>query len=284
MSDNSSVHSLQNTTGTKLALTYTPAKGQHLGPVILAHGTFSNHRSLRRLAEYLSKNGYDCWLLDFQGHGHSDPPASDPNFESMCLEDAQAALDYVRPRYPSTPVIWVGHSGGGLGILTLLCRQPETANHLKAVVTIGSQATHAAKAWKNRLIIQLSRVLTKMLRQAPGHWFKLGPEPEFGPVMAQWYHWNLNGQWLGHDGFDYVPALAHIHTPTLMLSGSGDTFIAPPEGCLHLFNSLCSKNKKYVECGLHSGFSEDYNHARLVSSRNASQEIWPIVSHWLSEQ
>ncbi len=285
------VHPVINSAGTTLALTQlvnNSDAGQHnpngrLNPVLLAHGTFSNHRSVQRLATYLASQGFDCWMLDFQGHGKSDKPKQQPNFDGMCIDDAAASLDYLKTLYPAESIIWIGHSGGGLAALTLLCRKPEYADVVRALVTIGSQATHAAKRFKYRLIIQASRFITGVLRMAPGKYFKLGPENEFGPVMMQWYRWNLSGRWLSDDGFDYLNALPSITVPTLMLSGTGDVFIAPPEGCLALYERIGSSVKQYRECGEHTGFAEDYDHTRLVSSRNASREIWPLISDWLTQ-
>ena len=202
----------------------------------------------------------------------------------MCVEDAAAALDHLKTLYPSQAIIWIGHSAGGLAVLTLLCRQPQYKASIKAIVTLASQATHAATLSKNRILIQLSRVITQLVGFAPGKVFKLGPENEFGPVMAQWYRWSLTEQWLGDDGFNYMDALSTITIPTLMLSGSDDKFIAPPAGCRALFDQLGSPDKHYQECGLQTGFSEDYNHPRLVSSRSASREIWPLIVNWLAER
>ena len=290
----SSAHFIVNDSGTRLALTHLPAKTsrsksstaieqlRNQSPVLLSHGTFSNHRSVQGLAQYLSDNGYDCWILDFQGHGSSDKPKKEPSFESMCIEDAAAALDHLKMLYPTETVIWVGHSAGGLAVLTLLCRRPVYKASIKAIVTLASQTTHAAILRKNRIIIHLSKVITWLIRFAPGKYFKLGPENEFGSVMAQWYRWSLTQQWLGDDGFNYMDALATISTPTLMLSGSADYFIAPPEGCRTLFDRLGSIDKQYQECGIHAGFSEDYNHPRIAASRRASREIWPLINDWLA--
>ncbi|MBX2838912.1 MAG: alpha/beta hydrolase [Gammaproteobacteria bacterium] len=291
MSKDGNVHFIKNGSETQLALSYfpsqtpSPATGTkgHRGPIILSHGTFSNHRSMRGLSQHLSDIGYECWVLDFQGHGYSDKPTIAPNFEQMCIEDAAASINFLKKRYPLEKLIWIGHSGGGLAALMLLARKPEYAATLKAIVTVASQTTKAATSSRNRLIIRLSRLVTRMLGLAPGKFFKLGPENEFGPVMAQWYEWSLTGNWLAEDEFDYLNALPANTTPTLMLSGSGDMFIAPPEGCRALFDKIGSANKKYTECGLSTGFLENYSHSRIISSRNAAKEIWPLISAWLAK-
>lgn len=286
-SDRFEVHSVYNQSGTRLALTSIPARDRLNGsltaavPVMLAHGTFSNHRSCQGLALYLAQAGFDCWLLDFQGHGGSEKPGIAPTFESMCLEDTAAVLDYLRTRYPNQAVHWVGHSGGGLSILMYLCRHPEHQESIASVVTLASQATHAAVAHKNRYAIIASALITRALGVAPGRWLKIGPENEFASVMLQWYRWSLIGRWLGTDGFDYEDALEHVKCPLLALAGTADTFIAPMEGCEHLFNCYGSADKEFKLCGLATGYKEDYTHARLISSSSAAREVWPMVSAWL---
>ena len=295
----SSVHHVRNASGTRLGLTHYPGKpvsanaargstvadGQHAerSVVILAHGTFSNHRSCRGLAGYLAKNGFDCWMLDFQGHGVSERPVRDPSFESMCLEDADAAISFVLNRYPTQQIHWVGHSGGGLAILMYLARNPHQQASIRSVVTLASQATHAAVSRRNRLAIVAASLVTRVLGFAPGRWFGIGPEHEFGPVMAQWYEWSLLGRWLGSDGFDYEEALATLSRPLLCLAAEADTFIAPQSGCFRIFEQYQSDTKAFQVCGLSTGFLENYSHARLISSSSAAKEIWPQVLRWLGK-
>lgn len=287
-----------NSSGTRLALWHFPATStKAFGPVdsgfsasktgapssvpvILAHGTFSNHRACRGIAQYLSKRGYDCWILDFQGHGSSEKPVAEPDFESMCLEDVTAVLRFMEDRgFPS--VYWIGHSGGGLAALMYLARNTDRQDRILKLITLGSQATHAARRTKNRALIWISKHITRLLGVAPGRYLKIGPENEFARVMLQWYEWSLSASWRGSDGFDYEQALSSIEVPILSFSGAGDTFIAPTDGCRHLFDSYGASEKTFYYCATSTGFSENYTHARLVSSSSAAREIWPKIADWL---
>jgi len=294
-------HYVVNEAGTRLALTYLPAfksestvsiscklsdeqvesQQSSAYPVLLTHGTFSNHRSCRGLAQYLSKRGFDCWILDMQGHGFSDKPTVQPTFESMCLQDTGAALDFLQKQYPDTQVHWVGHSGGGLAILMYLARHPDQQNRLGKIVTLASQATHAGKKPLNRVAIKLSAIITKLLKVAPGRWLKIGPENEFASVMLQWYQWSLEEKWLGHNGLDYEAALEQVQRPLLSIAAGGDTFIAPVEGCRHLYKCYGGEQKEFHFCAKSSGYKEDYTHSRIISSSSAAKEVWPMVSDWL---
>ncbi len=249
--------------------------------MLLTHGTFSNHRSCRGLAQHLNKRGFDCWLLDNQGHGLSEPPLQAPDFEQMYLDDASAAVDFLKQRYNHQKLAWVGHSGGGLGALMYLAREPDRQATFSSIVTLASQATDAAVRPLNRSLIRLAQVTTRVLGYAPGHRLRLGPEAEFGAVMQQWYDWSLSGRWLGRDGFDYEASLPRVSVPTMMMAGSADRFIAPVSGCVRLFNQLGAEQSSFVRCGLDGGFSEDYSHARIISSRAAATDIWPLITSWL---
>ncbi|MFK7857110.1 MAG: alpha/beta fold hydrolase [Granulosicoccus sp.] len=291
------VYHISNKSGTRLALTRLPCKIDSIKstnsivkrnstligavPVVLAHGTFSNHRSCKGLALYLSQRGFDCWLLDFQGHGHSAKPVGSPTFESMCLEDTAAVLEFIGIRYPGQQMHWIGHSGGGLSILMYLCRNLNQQKSIASIVTLASQATHAAVVKKHRYAIKVSKLITQALGFAPGRWFKIGPENEFANVMLQWYRWSLQGKWLGEDSFDYENGMRSLTCPLLALAGGGDHFIAPADGCKHIFNRAGSNHKKFELCGLTTGYKENYSHARLISSSSASSEVWPLVSDWL---
>ena len=271
---------IRNRQGTRLGLQCYPVAGERTAVAILAHGTFSNHRSCRGLARHLAAHGVESWILDFQGHGVSDRPSSEPDFETMCLDDAGAALDFIDRVRPGMPVCWVGHSGGGLAILMLLARHRAYRERVSRIVTLASQATDAAIASRNRLAIRAASGATRVLAFAPGKLFKLGPENEFGRVMRQWYGWSLSGRWSGTDGFDYEQGLSELTAPCLMLAASADTFIAPVSGCRRLFESYGSPDKRFQLCGVDTGFIENYSHARLISSRSAARDVWPLVADW----
>ncbi|OED42279.1 hypothetical protein AB833_06390 [Chromatiales bacterium (ex Bugula neritina AB1)] len=248
---------------------------------MLAHGTFSNHRSCRGLARHLSRCGFNCWLLDFQGHGISETPRIEPDFESMCLADTAAAIDYVAADSTDGKTWWIGHSGGGLAILMYLARDPHRQSRLHGLITLASQATEAAAPLSNRVAIRMASLVTSVLRVAPGRLLKLGPENEFAAVMQQWYRWSLSGRWEGSDGFNYLEALKGVTVPSFSLAAAADNFIAPPAGCEKIHRCLGAVDKTYRLCGLHAGDREDYSHARIVSSRNASVDIWPRIAEWL---
>ncbi len=247
---------------------------------MLNHGTFSNYRSVRGIAGFLSERGYHCWILDCQGHGYSDKPSVVPDFEGMYLDDAAAALEYVSER-SIKPVWWVGHSGGGLAILMLLTRKPDLQKKLAGLVTVASQTTDAGQGLLKRMCWLGAILLTKVIGFTPGRLVRIGPENEFGQVMLQWFRWSLRGKWVGADQFDYLEHLQAITIPALTIAAGGDHVIAPASGCEKIHQALGSSQKQYTLASTANGFLENYNHARVISSRNASKDVWPLVSDWI---
>jgi hypothetical protein len=47
--------------------------------------------------------------------------------------------------------------------------------------------------------------------------------------------------------------------------------------------SFGSASKRYVLCSQAQGFLEDYSHERLLLSKNAKNEIWPLLENWLHQ-
>lgn len=249
-------------------------------PVILAHGTFSNHRSCIGLANFLAKKGYSCWIFDWRGHGKSDRPRTPHTFDDIAMLDVPAVIDAVTSR-SSDRVFWLGHSGGGLILLMWMARFPHlAAHHIKGLIMLASQATGAAISMRNRALISAIDWLLRWRTSAPGHWLHIGPEPESASLIRQWCRWNLTRSFSSQDGFDYEKAISQAHLPVLAFAGAGDRFVAPPCAC-HAFASKCGTDVEFHFCSKQQGFREDYTHNQLILSRNASVEIWPLVSRWL---
>ena len=53
------------------------------------------------------------------------------------------------------------------------------------------------------------------------------------------------------------------------------------DGCRQLFAALGTSDKTLLIGGRSHGFSEDYDHARIIASRGARQEVWPKILAWL---
>ena len=253
-------------------------------PILLTHGTLSNANVCTRLAAHLAARGFDCWILEWRGHGDSAAGTAHPDFQYLADVDVAAGLSAVRRATGKSQVFLVGHSGGGLVFLMHLARHPEARRAVRGVVTIASQATEAGTTWRDRVKIAGFALVTNVMGHLPGPLLRLGPEKEWRGVMNQWFRWNLTGRWLARDGFDYAAALGKLDVPLLCMAGAGDHFIAPVRGCRRLYETVGTSDKKFLVCGTAAGFAEDYDHTRIIASRGAGQEIWPLIEDWVRKR
>jgi predicted alpha/beta hydrolase len=250
-------------------------------PVVLSHGTFSNRRSCMGLAAFLAKQGYECWVSEWRGHGASSCPDRPHSFDDVAMLDVPAIVGAVTSLSGREDIFWVGHSGGGLILLMWMARFPHlAARHIKGMVMLASQATGAAASRRRRAVILAIDCLLRWRKTAPGHWLGIGPEAESALLMRQWCRWNLMRSFCGLDGFNYETGVSGLNLPVLALAGAGDHFIAPASDCEALA-SRCGTDVEFYICGKRQGFREDYTHNRLIASRNAGIEVWPLISNWL---
>jgi len=269
--------------GVRLALTRV---GNGRGaPVVLTHGTFSNHRCCMALAEYLARRGLACWVFDWRGHGRSAKAPTPYTFDTVAREDVEAVVAALGTKSGGQPIYWVGHSGGGLIAAMWMARNPaRAAREFGGLVLLASQATAAALTWRNRARVRAMAAWIACGGRLPSWLLRVGPEGEEPRLMRQWCRWGLARTFDGEDGFDYLGALGAVEVPLLALAGSGDAFIAPEQGCATLANAFGGVDRTYRLCGRDRGFSEDYTHERLIVSRNAARETWPLIGRWLAER
>ncbi|WP_287879498.1 alpha/beta fold hydrolase [Aquitalea sp.] len=246
----------------------------------MTHGTFSDKRICLGLAHYLAGLGAICWVMEWRGHG-SSPPALEPfDFETIACCDIPAVLNYLQQQEKVSRLHAVTHSGGGLALLMCLLRQPQWQLLLGKLVLFACQACHAAPSLSRRLLLRLARQLSACLGRVPGKRLGIGVQDEPFYLMSQWFDWNLAGRFIGRDGFDYLPALAHLPYPVLAVCADQDRFIAPPTACRCFFQALSGSHHRYLLAG-HDGIAAGYRHGSILLSRRAALEIWPRVANWL---
>jgi pimeloyl-ACP methyl ester carboxylesterase len=89
------------------------------------------------MARSLSEAGWSVWIFHPRGTGLSERPADlkerDYGYQDYIV-DGFAAIDFVKAR-ADLPLMWVGHSLGGLIGLDIALRQPKTFD---AIVTLGT--------------------------------------------------------------------------------------------------------------------------------------------------
>lgn len=252
-------------------------------PLLITHGTISNGQSVWPLAEHLKAAGFDCWVLEWGGHGKSEVAHKHQTFESPALYDVPVAIDSVLNLTKQPQLYWISHSGGGHLPLMHLAHFPEQEQKLAGLISIGAQATHGALTFKHKARAAALWAITHLCGHTPNALAAAGTEGEPSKLLAQWAVWNLKQKWIGKSGIDYLSSLSSRNLPTFIIAGSKDD-IAPSAGCRMFFDHLSSEDKQWLECGRTSGFSKEFNHGQLVMGRAAKEEIFPKIERWLMER
>ncbi len=277
--------------GVELALYRArPAEPRAAPPLLLVHGTFSNHTFFlgtneRGLGRWLQERGYDVWVGELRGHGRSGEAGRRQrwHFEDWILRDAPALLGGVREATRSEQLVWVGHSAGGVIGVAAAGRDESFAAALAGLVLAGAPAPTGLGPLQYPMAAA-GLALTRLLGRFPARLLGIGPEDEHPGIFAQWMSWNLRGRWLGEDGTDYFASAGRITAPTLALAGGGDRLIAPPGLCRDMLAATASRDRTFVTCGRAHGFLENYNHHRLIASTPAREDVWPLIAGWIAER
>lgn len=250
--------------------------------ILLTHGTFSNKKVLNGIVEYFTIHGYTCWVFEWRNHGNSKKFNLNFDFETIGKQDFKTVFNYLFTRHKIEKIDCITHSGGGICLTIALIYFPIFKDRINSITMFACQAFGANNSISNYLKISLSKYSSKIMGRVPAR--KIGgEEDESYYFMKQWFNWNLNGNFEGKTGIDYQDKMKDIKIPVLSIYGSGDTFIAPPDGCEKYLHSFQNTNNELLFCSKKNGYTEDYTHSRILHSRNSRKEIYPRVLKWIQD-
>ncbi len=248
--------------------------------IFLTHGTFSNHKVCLGISEFLVNKGFTCWILEWRNHGESSKINEPFNFEKIGKEDIKAAFDYLFTVEQLTQINCITHSGGAISLVVNLIEHPQNISKINKMVFFAGQSSGAGHTTGNHMKIWIGKYMSKLLGKVPAK--LLGrPENETYYFMKQWFDWNLTNTFTSDSGKDFRVEMPKILIPILAIGGMGDKFIAPVSGCKAFLARFKNPKNKFLSCGKSTGYAEDYDHSRIIYSRNAAREIYPEVLRWL---
>lgn len=148
------------------------------GVVILQHGVRSDKSSLVEHARFLSQAGYAVLMFDFQAHGES--PGNVITFGFLESKDSQAAVEFVKSKFPGKPVGVIGIS---LGAAAAALADPPLDVHAMVLEMMYSTVEEATKDRIEIRLGPLGRCLSPLLTtQIP---FRAGcPAESLSPLRA----------------------------------------------------------------------------------------------------
>lgn len=166
----------------------------HHGVVILQHGVRACRRDMIDRGRFLYAAGYAVLLFDFQAHGESR--GKQITFGYLESRDSQAAVAFIKQRFPGQPIGIIGVSLGGAA--ALLARPPLEAQAL----VLESVFPTIEDATKDRI-----------------EWAWCRPARALSPLLTCQFKLRLG---ISPQDLRPIDRVAEIKTPKLFLAGARD--------------------------------------------------------------
>ena len=196
--------------GYVLGATLFLPRGAKRHAVLINSATAASRKIYKGFAGYLARRGSAVLTYDYRGIGDSrlraligyNQPKSLVGFKASMSDwaglDTTAAVAWMRERYHTLPLHYVGHSFGGQA-LGLLANNNEVSRALLVAAQAGYWKLMASPE-RYRVFAFLNFVgtpLTRLLGYAPG-WSGLGEDLPKG-VFEQWVRWVMSERYLFDD-------------------------------------------------------------------------------------
>jgi predicted alpha/beta hydrolase len=198
------------TDGYPLGATLYLPRGARRQAILINSATAVPRKLYKGFASYLARRGSAVLTYDYRGIGDSrqksptdpDKPRSLSGFNASMSDwaarDATAAVAWMRERYRSMPLNYIGHSFGGqaLGLL------PNNVDISRALL-IAAQAGYwklmaAPERFRVYAVLNFAgRPLTRLLGYTPG-WTGLGHDLPKG-VFLEWVDWVMSERYMFSD-------------------------------------------------------------------------------------
>jgi len=259
-------------------------------PVILVHGSYATRSFWVSekgvgLGVFLADQGFDVWIPELRGHGLSPkgPAFSEITAEDQIRRDLPAIQDALW-RMTQAPAFWIGHSFGGLFILSALSAGWLNQERMRSLVTFGSQISYGDRYLKIPPVVWALSALLRLTGNLPAPRLGLGPEIEAAGTILETIRWKkFRGRWTTSEGASYWDGLEDITLPVMTYAAADDKN-DPAHGCRKIHKRLGSLNKMFLVLGKDAGFSRDYDHVGMVVSKEAKDEVWPELVGWMKDR
>ena len=256
------------------------------GTLVLNRGMFSNRRFWLSdkgigIAAYLREHGFDCWMFERRGLGDSDKLNSAEHSLFHTFEhDLPAVQQYLATQGVSR-AFYIGHSFGGVLNALSLAKGYLKPEGVAGLVTLSSQLT-VGKRLLNKPYSGLVYAITAVLGHFPARRFGMGPENESTRAMRDCCRLVAWAKGKDSRNANFWHGFDDIRCPVLGVGSDGDT-VDPAEGCQQLLSAMGSHQKTFIQLGKRQGHRQDYDHVGMVVSKDAQQEVWPLLLDWLEQ-
>ncbi|WP_028109861.1 alpha/beta fold hydrolase [Ferrimonas futtsuensis] len=270
------------------------------GVVLMVHGAMSNGRVFysgggRGLGCYLADQGYQVYVLDCYGHGQSHPPLShrEEHGQYEVIHEQLPLVQRLLLERHSQPIHWVGHSWGGVLMIAALARYPSLLQQIPTLTLFASKRT--VRSWSSERLLKIELAwkrlfpwLGQKLGYLPLQRWRVGMDDQSTRFLMDSLPWISDAHWLDEmDGFDYGESARELVAQgrwpaTWFLAGAGDKALGNPRDVKDLMQE-CGLDgmARYQVLGRRQGWRRDYDHAGILTHRDAAKELYPDVLSWL---
>lgn len=260
----------------------TPRRAALLcGHAMMARGSYLHGN----FAAHLAREGIDCYVFDWRGHGESVPPSPRQRpgwaFEHYVHCDLPAVWDAVAEDAGIAPgeLCYLGHSLGGVVALAALgagtIPRPRRLSLWAVSLWLEGRQGRAHR----KILFDVADRLAGWIGHAPVRRLGLGSDDEPAGYVAQLADWCRTGRWRGLDGFDFEAALENIDVDTWAVVGAGDRLCGPADASRFLERLPAGRPLRIV--GRERGDALDPDHFTLFT-RAQMTPVWNELIEFLS--
>lgn len=260
-------------------------------PVFLLHGSIENGKifysnSLKGLAPFLAKQGFDVFVGDMQGRGKSYPSINKKSSYGqidVIKTDIPKFLEKIKEIKGDVGIHTMAHSWGGVLMLAYLSR---FESNVKSLVLFGAkrQITVRNKEYF-KLIFNWyvsGNLLMPFYGYLPAKKLKVGSDDEPKKHFKQINEW-LRGKWIDNeDGFDYAKALKEKEiAPCLFIAAKNDAVLGNPKDVKNLQKEVVGTKTDYWLLSKENGNLHDYDHINMLTHKDAQKDHFPKIVEWI---
>jgi pimeloyl-ACP methyl ester carboxylesterase len=259
-------------------------------PIVLVHGSFTNRGfwlSAQGIgfARHLVDSGYDVWIMETRGHGLSprNNDYKDNSLERYALSDVPAANEFVIEKTGIKPV-WLGHSLGGVLIASAVASGALPETQVSAIVLLGTQAVRRRWFLQVPFMAPLAKLFFNIKTEMDGRQLKIGPENEPAGIAKEYLNWfGLFGKWrFNSNNQPLLDGWKSLGLPVMCVVGKNDQS-DPAKYCEAFYQQCGSQQKTWKLLARAEGFSRDFGHIDMIVSKEAAEEVWPMLTDWLAQ-
>jgi len=242
-------------------------------------------RIYTRMALSFVKKGYRLVLADPRGSGESGPLPStkvDYGITQLLERDWPAVVGWAKRRYPSAPIVLLGHSLGGQLSAIYAGQHPGSvaAVILLNVSFVWYRNWSFPSSWALWFIFLSSSLIARVVGYFPGNRLGLG-HPVAKMVIQDWARWGRRGKYTTEDGNELETYLERVTGPVLSVSFTDDWFYGPRSAVDDFARRL--KHSRLTRWHLSPAEleAEELGHFRYLKH---SCQLWERIHQWLNVQ